>query len=106
MTAGATGDTTVSATTGTFDNLTVSTADFTATTVSATTMTVGGVALNNISASSLTGSNAGVAVTVSTGNGGVKAVGVAVTGNLSTFAGKSVVTTIGPASGTGSATDD
>lgn len=85
---------TVSATDGNFTNITASAATFSATTVSATTMTVGGVALNNISASSLTGSDAGVAVTVSTGNGGVKAVGVAVTGNLATFAGKSVVTAI------------
>ena len=102
-----TGDSVVTATTGNFTNLNVTnTATFSATEVSAGTLTVGGIAVDNVSAASATGSDAGVAVTVSTLGGGVSAVGVAVTGNLATFAGKSVVTTVGPATGSGVASDD
>ena len=105
---------TVTAATGNFTNLNVSdTATFSATTVSATTLTVGGVAVNNIAASSATGGTEGVAVTVSTANGGVTDVGVAITSasllstlDLTDFAGKDVVTAIGPSSGTGAATDN
>ena len=94
-----TGASVVTATTGNFTNLNVTdTATFSATEVSAGTLTVGGTAVDNVSAASATGSNNGVAVTVSTVGGGVDAVGVAVTGNLATFAGKSVVTTLGTAS--------
>lgn len=85
---------TVSATDGNFTNITASAATFSATTVSATTMTVGGVALNNISTSYSFDADSGVQVSVTTERGGVTGVDVAVTGNLATFAGKSVVTAI------------
>lgn len=97
--------TSISASAGTFTDLTVDTANFTATSVAASTLTVGGVAVDNIAASTATSTASGVAVTVSTANGGVKDVDVAVTGNLATFAGKSVVTAIGPATGEGAASD-
>ena len=105
---------TVTANSAEFTDLTVTdTATFSATTVSATTLTVGGVAVNNIAASSATGGTEGVAVTVSTANGGVTDVGVAITSasllstlELTDFAGKDVVTAIGPSSGTGAATDN
>lgn len=108
------GDSVVTATTGSFTNLTVtSTATFSATTVSADTLTVGGTQVNNIAASSKTGGTEGVAVTVSTARGGVTDVGVAITSatlldtlGLTDFSGKDVVTAIGPSSGTGAATDN
>lgn len=104
---------TVTATTGNFTNLNVSdTATFSATTVSATTLTVGGTQVNNIAATNKTGGTEGVAVTVSTARGGVTDVGVAITSatlldtlDLTDFSGKDVVTTLGPSSGTGAATD-
>ena len=66
-------DSTVTADSGVFKDLTVSdTATFSATTVSASTLTVGGVAVDNIAASTATSTASGVAVTVSTANGGVK----------------------------------
>lgn len=103
----------ITAESGTFTNLEVTdTATFSATTVSATTLTVGGTAVDNIAASSKTGGTEGVAVTVSTARGGVTDVGVAITSatllstlDLADFAGKDVVTAIGPSSGTGAATD-
>lgn len=98
---------TVTASSATFTNLTVaSTATFSATEVSAGTLKVGGVDVDNVAASSASGNDAGVAVTVSTLGGGVSAVGVAVTGNLATFANKTVATTIGPSDGTAAATDN
>ena len=94
-----TGDSVVTATTGNFTNLNVTnTATFSATEVSAGTLTVGGTAVDNVAAASASDSDAGIAVTVSTLGGGVKSVDVAVTGNLATFAGKSVVTKLGTAS--------
>ena len=90
---------TVTATTGSFTNLTVtSTATFSATTVSATTLTVDGVDVSNIAATSESDNDAGIAVTVSTANGGVTGVDVVVTSAallqslaLSDFSGKTVV---------------
>lgn len=87
---------TVTATTGNFTDLNVtSTATFTATEVDAGSLKINNVSVNNVAASSATGSNSGVAVTVSTLGGGVSEVGVAVTGNLATFAGKTVTEVLG-----------
>ena len=106
--------TSVSAGTGTFDTLVVTdTATFSATTVSASTLTVGGVEVSNIAEASQTDADAGVSVKVTTANGGVTGVDVAVTSAtlltslaLSDFSGKSVVTALGPSTGDGAATDD
>ena len=106
------GDSVVTATTGNFTNLSVSTANFSATTVSASTLTVNGTQVNNIAATDASGDDKGVAVTVSTARGGVTGVDVVVTSAtllqslaLSDFAGKTVVASATGIAEAASATD-